>query len=523
MLFIFSWGSTAAQTDLAGDDIDRISQAVVRIVALVGGEVIASGSGTVVASTGLIYTNRHVVEGADDYSIEFLDDLNELPLPRYRARLVGYSMDVDFALLQVDRDIDGQPVDVNDISLPFLSSVAQDARRGDDIFVLGYPSIGDGYLAFTQGTLTSIRNGTMSDRRLPVWYQTDAQISPGNSGGLAVNVRGEMVGMPTRVWYEEPTGGRLGGILTINAIQAALDDGLETDVSRIAAATASPVIEGGILDFRQSPTFDSVDLTAGFSEDPYALEIVSGGEVAVGYLGDACTGYAAVAPDVRLNWSGSSSELRFFFVGDDGGDTTLLVNLPNGSWVCNDDSESLDPMVIFEDPIEGQYDIWVGSFDAGAFVSGALNITERNLDPVSAGATELDYSSDPFYGTLRLNAGFTADPNLSKIFSGGTVDVSYLGGDCVGHASAAADVRLIWSGSSNELRVFFRTGDSEDTSLIINNPNGSWVCNDDSESLDPMVIFEDPIEGQYDIWVGSYQRGESIVGELGITELDIDP
>jgi len=82
---------------------------------------------------------------------------------------------------------------------------------------------------------------------------------------------------------------------------------------------------------------------------------------------------------------------------------------------------------------------------------------------------------------------------------------------------------LIWSGSSNELRVFFRTGDSEDTSLIINNPNGSWVCNDDSESLDPMVIFEDPIEGQYDIWVGSYQRGESIVGELGITELDIDP
>ena len=156
----------------------------------------------------------------------------KLPVPRYLARVVGFSMDVDFAVLQIDRDARGQPIAADRIDLPFLSSVAEDAQRGHEIFVFGYPGIGDGYLAFTEGTVTTIRNGTMNDGRVPVWYQTDAQIAPGNSGGLAVNARGEMVGIPTTVRTEGRTGGRLGGILAVNAVRAALDGGLETDMSR---------------------------------------------------------------------------------------------------------------------------------------------------------------------------------------------------------------------------------------------------------------------------------------------------
>ena len=97
-------GVASAQTDLGSDDIDRIARSVVRVVALQAGEEVFWGSGTVVDRGGLIFTNRHVVEGAEDYRVEILQDPNELPVPRYRARVLGYSMDVDFALLQVDRD-----------------------------------------------------------------------------------------------------------------------------------------------------------------------------------------------------------------------------------------------------------------------------------------------------------------------------------------------------------------------------------------------------------------------------------
>ena len=518
-------GVASAQTDLAGDDIDRIARAVVRVVALQGGEDVSSGSGTVVDGRGVIFTNRHVIEVGEDYRVEVLENLNDLPVPRYHARLLGYSLDVDFAVLQIDRDDRGQPIAADRLALPFIQAMAEDARRGDEVFVFGYPGIGDGYLTFTEGIVTSIRDGTIDDQRLAVWYQTDAQISPGNSGGLAVNARGEMVGIPTSVRTEERTGGRLGGVLPVNALLAALNRGLETDVSRIAAATAAPVIEGGTLDFDQAPTFGSAEFADDFTGDPYTVEMVSGGEVATGYLGVACTGYAAVAPDFRMHWHRSSQEFRIFFASDAGGDTTLLVNLPDGSWVCNDDAGgTLDPMIVIGDPPQGQYDVWVGSLEAGAFVPGALYVTELNLDPTAVAPTELDFQADPHFDWAVLRAGFAPNPNVSMVSGGGSVDVSYLGGECVGYAAQAPDVRLTWEGGSDELRIFFFAADAgEDASLLVNLPDGTWVCNDDASSLDPLIILENPMEGQYDIWVGSHQRGRFISGGLVIEEQRPEP
>ena len=168
-------GTSSAQTRLASEDVDRIGQAVVRVVVLQGGEEVSSGSGTVVEAGGRIYTNRHVIDGGEDYAIEVLEDPNELPVLRYRARLVGFSTEVDFAVLQIDRDDRGEKIAADRIDLPFLSSTADEARRGDGIFVFDYPDLGEGYLTYTEGTVTTIRNGAVSDRRVPVWFQTDAQ------------------------------------------------------------------------------------------------------------------------------------------------------------------------------------------------------------------------------------------------------------------------------------------------------------------------------------------------------------
>ena len=86
-------------------------------------------------------------------------------------------------------------------------------------------------------------------------------------------------------------------------------------------------------------------------------------------------------------WSGTNdSSLTIFFRANAGGDTTLLVRLPDGRWICNDDSpswandahrlDSLDPLLDLDTPPEGQYDIWVGSYERGKFISGTLGIVE---------------------------------------------------------------------------------------------------------------------------------------------------
>ena len=175
--------TASAQTDLGSDDIDRIARAVVRVVALRNGEAVSWGSGTVVRRTGLVTTNRHVVEGADDYRIDVLDDANELPVPRYRASLIGFSMEPDFAVLQIDRSLRGQPIATDRLDLPSVPLAAETPRRGDYVALFGYPGIADGYLLFTEGVVTTIRNGTLNDRRLPEWYQTDAEIAPGKVAG----------------------------------------------------------------------------------------------------------------------------------------------------------------------------------------------------------------------------------------------------------------------------------------------------------------------------------------------------
>jgi hypothetical protein len=136
---------------------------------------------------------------------------------------------------------------------------------------------------------------------------------------------------------------------------------------------------GAGLDFSLDPNYGSRALTAGFTPDPQSVSVTSGGEVDVfSALGSGCGGYATSAPDFRVMYtSGSFSLLRFYFVASGGGDTTLIVNAPDAHWYCNDDSFStLNPTVDFQNPSSGTYDIWVGSYASGQFVSGTLYITE---------------------------------------------------------------------------------------------------------------------------------------------------
>lgn len=278
--------------------------------------------------------------------------------------------------------------------------------------------------------------------------------------------------------------------------------------------------------------YGSTRLAAGFTPDPYQISVTSGGSLDVRSmnLGSGCVGYATSRPDFIVHLSSNSSMLRFYIIG--GGDTGLVINDSNGRWHCNDDSYgTTDPTVTINNAPQGQYDVWVTSYQSGENISSTLYITELDRHPgsgsssYSSGNTSSSGSltiggSDAYFGNVTLSPGFMPDPHSVSVTSGGSLDVRAmnLGSGCVGYATSQPDFILHMSGQSGMLR-FYVVGDG-DTGLVINDGSGRWHCDDDSHGgLDPEVSIYSPPSGQYDVWVTSYQSGESLRGTLYVSEL----
>jgi hypothetical protein len=73
--------------------------------------------------------------------------------------------------------------------------------------------------------------------------------------------------------------------------------------------------------------------------------------------------------------------------------------------------------------------------------------------------------------------------------------------------------------TSGSFPLYIFAQSREDTTLVVNLPDGSWICNDDFEGLNPGIVLQRPPTGQYDIWVGVFGGGSKIPARLGISEL----
>lgn len=124
---------------------------------------------------------------------------------------------------------------------------------------------------------------------------------------------------------------------------------------------------------------------------------------------------------------------------------------------------------------------------------------------------------EPNSGSVSLRSGFSPDPYTVQVVAGGNQDGNRLPGSCTGWISDAPDFRVTYSAGS--LPLAFRTVSGTDTTLIINDPNGDWACDDDSfGDGDAQVVFRRPASGVYDVWVGTFDEGGTARASLGITE-----
>lgn len=153
-----------------------------------------------------------------------------------------------------------------------------------------------------------------------------------------------------------------------------------TTTTPVVAAQQSALVIGG-----DQSNFGGAELDTGFLPDPHAVQIVSGATAADAVAiadqgltpqnGGACRGYATSTPDYIVRVGNAGSYLRFAVEAP--GDTTLVINDGAGNWWCSDDEGgSLNPLIEMQNPVTGQYDIWVGSYEAGANIQGVLSVSE---------------------------------------------------------------------------------------------------------------------------------------------------
>nr|WP_226898254.1 Do family serine endopeptidase [Mangrovicoccus algicola] len=149
----------------------------------------ALGSGFVISPDGYIVTNNHVIESADEISIEFFSGRT------LDAEVVGTDPKTDIALLKVESDED----------LPFVEFGDSEAMRvGDWVMAMGNP-LGQGFSVSAGIVSAKARalQGSYDD-----FIQTDAAINRGNSGGPLFDMEGDVIGVNTAIL--SPNGGSIG-------------------------------------------------------------------------------------------------------------------------------------------------------------------------------------------------------------------------------------------------------------------------------------------------------------------------
>jgi hypothetical protein len=115
---------------------------------------------------------------------------------------------------------------------------------------------------------------------------------------------------------------------------------------------------------------------------------------------------------------------------------------------------------------------------------------------------------EPTHGTHELRNGFSRSPREIEVQAGGSVSGLELTGlmNCTGFFEETADIRLNYrAGEEGLLRVYVDDPTDQDTSLTIYGPDNTWLCNDDYDlTLQPVIDFQSPLSGDYDVYVGHY-------------------
>jgi Do/DeqQ family serine protease len=169
------------------------------------------GSGAIVREDGVILTNNHNIEGADEVIVQLADKRE------FAAKVLLADPKSDLAVLKID---------VGGEKLPVIAIDDQEALEvGDLVLAIGNP-FGVGQTV-TNGIVSATARSNTGITDHGFFIQTDAAINPGNSGGALVNARGELIGINTAIFSQSGGYQGIGFAVPSNLARRVMDDFLK--------------------------------------------------------------------------------------------------------------------------------------------------------------------------------------------------------------------------------------------------------------------------------------------------------
>jgi len=172
----------------------------------------ATGSGFIVDKSGYIMTNHHVVEEADHIRVKIPTDPTE-----YRAKLVGFDLETDLAVIKIDA---GKPL------VPVRIGNSEAVQVGDWAVAIGSPFGLEATV--TAGIVSATGRDIVGAQQFQHFIQTDAAINPGNSGGPLLNINGEVIGVNTAIATRSGGYQGVGFALPVNTAAAVYNSIIKT-------------------------------------------------------------------------------------------------------------------------------------------------------------------------------------------------------------------------------------------------------------------------------------------------------
>ena len=170
-----------------------------------GGEQVqrSLGSGVVVDAAGLVVTNNHVIEGADQVKVSLADKRE------FEAEMVLKDSRSDLAVLRIKAQGERFP------ALEFADSDA--LQVGDIVLAIGNPfAVGQ---TVTHGIVSAVARTQVGITDYQFFIQTDAAINPGNSGGALVDLGGRLVGINTAIFSRSGGSQGIGFAIPANMVK----------------------------------------------------------------------------------------------------------------------------------------------------------------------------------------------------------------------------------------------------------------------------------------------------------------
>ncbi len=171
----------------------------------------SQGSGVIIDSNGIVLTNLHLIEDADEINIVLGDG------SLHRAIVLGSDAETDIAVVKID---------ATDLPAVSINSNAG-LRVGDIVLAIGNP-FGVGQTV-TSGIVSAMRRRVAGASAWQNFVQIDAAINPGNSGGALINPDGELVGINTAVFLRDNNAEGIGFAIPVDLLSEVVPQIIEND------------------------------------------------------------------------------------------------------------------------------------------------------------------------------------------------------------------------------------------------------------------------------------------------------